>query len=696
GIVAMTPHAAVLEGSQDQDVLRSRMRWVLAGLTALVYWRVSSHGFINYDDPVFVSLNPHVYSGLSFKNLVWAFTTLNGDATSYQPLTWLTHQLDCQLFGLRAGPQHLTSLWLHIANSVLLFTLLDTLTNKPWRSAIVAALFALHPLHIETVAWISERKTLVCVFFWLLTTQAYVRYTRVGGRWNYMLVLALYAAALLSKPIAVSLPITLFLLDYWPLNRLRFERCLYDSTPSGAFSGETAALGSGNSGPQDGFSSGRLAEVTVRPAEAGVPDRLGTGPSGHNTLIDQGMGCCHKPAPESLSAAHQSPAASSGAAGPNRIGGHAPSLPRIRQLLLGIPVLEKAPLFLLSAAACWVTVLAQEDLGATRSLQDFPLTPRLHNSVVACALYLRKMIWPVDLAPIYPLRDWPWWWVALSGFVLASISLWVLTQARKRRYLLVGWLWYLVTILPTIGLVQVGSQSLADRYSYVPLVGVFLLVVWQVSELAPQRAAARLMLRVGAAGVLMACAVSTLIMVQNWETSLRLFQHAVRVTKGNFIAYCQLALAFVDTGNLPEGERLLRESLKIMPDQLVSESCLGDVLFRQGKSREAFEHYSRALRLKPSDADIHARLADLFFHTKDPVFHDPAKALREARLACQLSHYHKQRPLRELALVCAENHRFKEAADAAQKVLALCVGAQETESATRLETEVRRMEMANR
>jgi hypothetical protein len=370
-----------------------KIGWLLAGLTALVYWRVSGNEFINYDDALFVFQNPHVYTGLTPANVKWAFTTLNGDATSYQPLTWLTHQLDCELFGLQAGAHHVTNLWFHIANTLLLFKILRELTGNALRAAMVAALFALHPLHVETVAWIAERKSLVCALFCFLTILAYVRYVRQAGLGKYLLFLALFAAALLCKPIAVSLPITLLLLDFWPLHRW-----------------------------------------------LGVPASAG---------------------PEARKTSDEPQAARP----------------------LGFLLLEKLPLFLLSGLACLVTLAAQADLGATKSLEDVPMNVRLSNSVVACALYLRKLVWPADLAPIYPLRhDWPAWQVGGCAVLLLSISLWTVLHARKRPWLLVGWGWYLVTLFPTLGLVQVGSQGLADRYTYLPLIGIFLLVVWEVSE----------------------------------------------------------------------------------------------------------------------------------------------------------------------------------------------------------------------
>jgi len=607
------------------------LRWLLAGLTAVVYWQVSCHGFINYDDPAFVSANPHVYTGLSFANFLWAFTTLNGGATSYQPPTWLTHQLDCQLFGLQPGPQHLTNLWFHLANTLLLFGVMDALTKRPWRSGLVAALFALHPLHVETVAWISERKSLVCLFFWMLTTLAYVRYTRIRSVASYAPVLLLFAAALLSKPIAVSLPITLLLLDYWPLDRFRVV-------------GEPAVMSAMQRPP--GWTPAELAGQTaaVRPAYGG-----------------RGPG-------QALSA---------------KIGG----------FVCGRPFLEKVPLFIATFVVCLVTVVAQIDLGATKSLADIPMRVRISNSIMACVLYLRKTIWPSDLAPIYPLRfDWPWWQVALCGLLLAAASLWVIAQTKKRQYLLVGWIWYLVCLVPTIGLVQVGSQGMADRYSYVPLIGIFIMAVWYVAEIIAGSHAPRIIPAVGASAVVGACAVCTFVTARYWQDSLGLFQHAILVTKGNYIACCQAGLAWVGVGNLPEAEKLFHESLRIWPNQPVAENCLGNLLFREGDCQGAFEHYSRAVKLKPRDAQLRGKLAELFIHSKDPRYHDPRRALEEAHLACDLSHYRTRELVGELALVCAENHDFREAREAARKALALSFGPQETQWAEKMMADVRRME----
>lgn len=580
----------------------SRLRWLLVGLTAVVYWRVLANEFINYDDAAFVYLNPHVYTGLTLENLKWAFTTLNGGVTSYQPLVWLSHQLDCQLFGLNSGAHHLTNLWFHVANTALLFTLLAKLTGKPWRSAIVTALFALHPLHVGTVAWVAERKTLVCTFCWLLTTFAYLRYVRRRTLGNYALMALLYAAALLAKPIAVSLPFTLLLLDFWPLKR-------YQPLKRGAL-GATEAE--------------------------------------------------------------------------SELGGGARSL---RALLL-----EKVPLFLLTGFACLVTVVAQADLGAVKSLVEVPLSARLNNSVMACVLYLWKTIWPAALAPIYPLRqDWPWWQVGGCGLLLLSISLWALLQARNRPYLSVGWCSYLVTLLPTLGLVQVGAQGMADRYTYVPLIGIFLLLVWESAERLAGMRSSKPASGFAAVSAVTACAVTAFVNAGYWQSSFSLFRHAVRVTDNNHIAYRQLGMAYANDGKFREAAAAYKQSLRIKPDQVFTETCLAEVLFRDGDCQGAFEHFSVALKLDPKNDKAHGRLAEFFMYTQDPHFHEHGKALEQALIACQLSRYRERDPWAVLAEAYAQNHQTREAVDAAQRVLALSVGPKETKGAMALLGRVRQV-----
>ena len=655
----------------DQEALRSRLRWLLAGVTAFAYWRVSQNGFVIYDDARFVVLNAHVYTGLSLANLKWAFTTLNGGVTSYQPLVWLSHQLDCQVFGLKARAQHLTNVWFHAVNVVLLFTILDNPTARPWRSAMVAALFALHPLHVGTVAWVAERKTLVCTFFWLLTTLAYLRYVRRGGARNYALVLVLYAAALLSKPIAVSLPFTLLLLDFWPLRR--YERL-------GGVEGRNMPL----------------------------PTELERDPAGRGGYKDA--------APAGAFQAEAEP----GRAGPRAPGGNSKGTFESYSgaVSAGRLLLEKAPLFVLAGLACWITLLAQADMGAVRSLHQVPMGARLDNSVVACVLYLWKTVWPTGLAPIYVLRqDWAWWQVGGAALLLGLISVWAVREAKRRPWILFGWCWYLVALGPALGLVQAGSQGMADRYSYVPLIGIFILVVWEVSEragvgravlCAPVSAqsaalggvAARRGLRalpalsVASLGAIGACAALTVVNTGYWRNSISLFEHAIRLTKGNYIAYQALGMAFANEGNLREAETNYRESLAIKPDQPITHTCLGEVLFRGGDSQGAYNEYSTAVKIAPKDAGAHRRLAELFMNSKDPRFHDAAKALTQARLAWQLSKYRDREMVAVLAQAYAANHRAQEALREARKVLVLSVGPQQRRGALELAASLRRVTLA--
>lgn len=279
--------------------------------------------------------------------------------------------------------------------------------------------------------------------------------------------------------------------------------------------------------------------------------------------------------------------------------------------------------------------------------------------------------------------------------MLALISLWVVSQSRKRRYLLVGWLWYLITLLPTIGLVQVGSQSMADRYSYVPLIGIFLLSVWQISEWAPDRPVPKAILQIGAASVLIACAVSTFLTSQYWENSILLFRHAIRATRGNHIACRQLGMALINARDLREAESLFRDALRISGGDVLTETYLADVLSWEGNTEEAHRHYLRALRTNPSAAYIHCRVADFCMNTKDPRFHDPERALQEARTACELSQYRNRKMMIELALMCAQNHQFKEASSAAQRALALSVGREEIGKTKQMLEAVCRVETPN-
>lgn len=578
----------------DESRLRAVLSWLLVGGTVALYWRVSFFPFVNYDDPAFVGSNPHVYTGLSWANLKWAFTALSGGAASYQPLVWLSHQLDCSLFGLKAGPQHLTNLWLHVINSVLLFNLVDRLTHKPLRSALVAALFAVHPLHIQSVVWISERKTLVCTLFWFSCILAYTGYVRTKSLRSYLVVVLLAAAALLSKPIAVSLPFTLLLLDVWPLGRWARS--------------------------YDGFIGGSTSEAQPR------------------TLL--------------------------------------------------FLIMEKAPLFLLSGLACYVTILAQLELGAVQPLKEVSTIVRMDNSLLAGAGYLRKTVWPSELAVIYPLKyACRWWELALALAVLAMASFYSFRCRKSRPYLIVGWLWYLISIFPTLSFVQVGLQGMADRYTYVPLVGVFVAAVWATADAAQLWKMTRLSWVLGIFSVA-ACATVSTPNIGYWKSSVDLFSHAVEVTSNNFVAHRLLGMAYQNLGNFHEAEKEYRESLKVNDTRGPSHRCLANVLFLQGKEEEALRHYTLALKLAPRDAQSHRNIAEFLLRTADPHLRNPTNALEHAREACELNHYRRREYVAFLATAYAENHHLREALEMTGKALALSVGPEETEASARLAREL--------
>src|ERR1022692_264909 len=583
--------------NKTAEKLRITVCLALVLVTAAVYLRVGTHDFLTYDDHSFVCDNPHVYTGLSKANFIWAFTSLNGDTAYYHPLTWLTLQLDCQLFGLKPGPIHLTNLWFHLANTVLLFLLLDTITGKVWRSAIVAALFALHPLHIETVAWIAERKSLVCTFFWLLTTLAYVAYVRRPGFMRYALVFLLYAASLLSKPLSVTLPFTLLLLDYWPLGRL----------------------------------------VLTDPAE-----------------MDS-----------------ESPVARK----------HLWPTVRCASRL----VAEKVPLLLLAAAGSVVAVLAQKDLGAMSTLKDSPLSGRIENAVISAFLYIRKMLWPGDLSLIYgyPPRK-AWWLEAGCGLCLVCISVSAICLMRKRPYVCVGWFWYLGTLVPMLGLVQVGGAAMADRYTYITLTGIFVLVVWTSADVMDGCVQAKTLLRVVSGLPLIACVLMTTAQLACWKDSVRVFRHAARSNEKNFLAQYQLGIAYSNQRNLVEAESHFRRCLDLAPFFQQAHTSLGGVLLAKGDAATAFGEYCLALKMKPDDGDIHSALARFHMTCSETRFHDMAKAEVHAVQACEAAHYARRGPLLLLAGIYLQNNRLDQAEDMGRRLLRLSASSREVREASDL------------
>jgi len=470
---------------------------LLALGTLVVFLPTGGFGFVNYDDPDYVTENVFVKNGLNGPDIAQAFTSYH--ACNWHPLTWLSHMTDCTLFGLNPGAMHFVNVLIHAANTALLFTLLLRLTKKIWAAAFIAALFAWHPLHIQSVAWISERKDVLSTFFGLLTLLAYTKFAQENSRRNYWLALVFFALGLMAKQMLVTLPFVMLLLDYWPLQR-----------------------------------------VTAK----------------------------------TFSAA------------------------KIRRL-----VLEKIPFFLLVIPACVLTCLAQR--AAMSSLEHLPFPLRVENSVVTYALYLLKIFWPAHLAFFYPLTVRSPANLAAAALVLVIISFFAWRIWRSQPYVAVGWLWFLGMLVPVIGLVQVGEQSMADRYSYLPSVGIFIIVTFGGLALAERFAFVKKFLAPAAILILVGCVVATEIELQNWRTDETLFSHAVAVTENNEIAHLNLGVVYEKQGRTTEAMQEYRTALKIYPRRAHTHNNIADLLDAAGQPEAARTEYEAAIALDPNAPEAH-------------------------------------------------------------------------------------------
>lgn len=490
----------------------------LSLLTLCVFWQVRGFGFIKFDDPAYVTVNPHVLQGLTLAGLKWAFTGVHGD--NWHPVTSLSHLLDVQIFGLSAGMHHLVNLALHVANVLLLFAVLRCMTGTLWRSGLVAVLFAIHPLRVESVVWISERKDVLSGFFWMLSLLAYHWYARQPALRPYLTTLGLFALGLLAKPMVVTLPFVLLLLDFWPLRRL-------------SFSGSANFLSS---------------------------------------------------AGEQLQSV---------------------SRPRI--------FLEKAPFLAFGFAAGLMTLHAQR--AAMVSVGGLPLQIRLFNSVLAYVAYLKKSVWPVHLAIFYPFqRHFSLNEIAAAVFLLLALSFVAIVGLRTRPYLLTGWLWYLVTLLPVIGLVQVGSQSYADRYTYLPTVGLYIIVAWSLSEIVQFYPPLRIPMVTTSLLAIGGLSALTFTYASVWRSDDLLLQHTLEVTKDNAPVHCTIGTKLLDEGRYEQALDEFRQALSTTSGLLGGEDYseahvgMGLALFALGRSDEAVKSFRRAIELAPKVARTHVDL----------------------------------------------------------------------------------------
>ncbi len=497
----------------------------LAVITLAVYWPVRHFDFLNYDDTDYVTYNPAVQHGITPAAVAWAFKT--GHASNWHPLTWISHMADCGVYGLNPGEHHFTNLLFHTANVLLLFFALSQLTGALWRSALVAALFAWHPLHVESVAWVSERKDVLSAFFWLLAMLAYGKYVsgfkiqRSKYKIYYCLALACFALGLMSKPMVVTLPFVLLLLDFWPLRRIYGS----NAEPAG----------------RAGLSFGRL-------------------------------------------------------------------------------VWEKIPFFILAAADCVVTFWAQNNGDSVVKSATLPFAPRIANALVSYVLYLWKTVWSQNLAAPYPYsHHWTFLTAAAAGLFLVVVSALVLGRIRCQPYLAVGWFWFLGTLVPVIGLVQVGLAAMADRYSYVPLIGIFIMLAWSIPGRWTTWPSPGLVFSVVTGGVLIVLLTCTEMQLQYWRNSVTLFSHTVEVTSGSILAEYNLAEALVRQGDTDNAIVHYQRALAIQPNPVEAQYNsqpqahfnLGLIFRSQKKWPQAEAEFRAFLREEPNEAQAHTALADV-------------------------------------------------------------------------------------
>ncbi len=455
---------------------------LLAVVTIATYAQVFEHDFVSYDDPDYLTANPHVQAGLTWTGVAWAFST--GYAANWHPLTWLSHMLDWQLFGSQAGLHHLVSVLIHAVSVLLLFGVLRRITGAVYRSAFVALIFALHPLHVESVAWASERKDVLSGLFFFLTLWAWLDYVEKPAIWRYLLMCAAFACGLMSKPMLITLPLILLLLDVWPLKR--FERSA---------------------------------------------------------------------------------------------------------------ILEKVPLAAMSIASAAITFFVQQRGGAV--VDQVPLHLRIENALISYVMYLLKFIWPSNLAVFYPYPNLTWWKAALAAAALAAITI----AARRRPYLMTGWLWFLITLVPVIGLIQVGAQARADRYTYLPIIGLAIMLAWGIAEFLP--------VRYGAAAGLALCAVWTIATWQQigtWQNTETLFSHAIESTDENYFAYNALGAALRNDGRMDDAIADFKMALQSKPHFADAQDNLGEALAAEGRVDEALPHLREAVRLQPDSLEAHVNL----------------------------------------------------------------------------------------
>ena len=568
----------------------------LALLTWIVFGQTLWHDFVNYDDPRYVYQNTKITSGLNIAGIAWAFSHIHSE--NWHPLTTISHMLDCSLYGLKAGGHHFSSVLFHTIAVVLLFLALQQMSGALWKSAFVAAVFAIHPLHVESVAWVAERKDVLSGVLFMLTLLVYVHYVRAPSTWRYLIVAFVFALGLMSKPMLVTLPFVLLLLDYWPLGRITDQRSH----------------------------------------------------TGHQLL----------------------------------------------SLLV-----EKIPLIALSAVSSVVTFVAQR--AAIGWTEQLPILPRVNNALVSYVIYVRQMFWPSNLAVFYPHpenRLSPWE-ISLALAILIAITMVAVILRKKAPYFIMGWFWYLGMLVPVIGLVQVGWQGHADRYTYLPQIGLYIAGTWAFADLIASRRRRRVLQIAAALLVVAALSCSASIQTSYWRNSETLFTHALAVTKHNDVAENNLGIIFLQNGQLDDAISRLqaaidlrpengpahnnlakallqkgrvaeamvhyRKFLEIEPENVEARNILGTALIQQGRIREAIEQWQEAQTIESENGNAASNLAWVFATCPDDSIRDGRRAVELAEKALRLSGSKIPMVFRVLAAAYAENGRFSQAIETAQR-----------------------------
>ena len=481
----------------------------LVVITLAVYFQVGNHPFLDFDDNVYVTDNPHVATGLTGKNIAWAFTSI--DAGNWHPITWLSHMADVTFYGMNPRGHHLTNLAIHVATSLLILLLLLRCTRLIWQSSFVAVMFALHPLHVESVAWVAERKDVLSAFFWFLTLLLYAEFSVKRKAALYLLCFSSFLLGLMSKPMLVTLPLVMLLMDFWPLGLYRTRE----------------------------------------------PER---------------------------------------------------GLHRLPQKMSSL-VAEKIPFLVCSLLSGVITIYAQQKGGATSSLDAVPFVLRIENAFVSYAKYIVKTLWPSDLAVLYPYSSsLPPWQVIGSISALMLVTATAIGVKRRFPFLMVGWFWFLVTLVPVIGLIQVGSQSMADRYSYIPLAGLFIIVAWGVPALTQRCKRQKMVLVLVASAVITASAGLTWRQLGYWQDGISLYRHALEVGSGSYLVHNNLGTAFAERGDLDAAIEQYRRAIRISPDNFNAHGNLGLALIGKGELEAAIMECRAALRLSPDNLNSHYNL----------------------------------------------------------------------------------------